>query len=299
MRPDIRVIVWQIALEEERFVHIRLDRRIGIGAARHREIADVVAIAPQLQLAVQGLGVEARRFGERGIAQRLGNAVPLNEIEPDIFQRVAQLYAQSFARARLSGKVRRQVQDRNFRIVITRRCKDSEAHEALHKSESGGGRTISNNLIRSNFAVNAAALCLVYVRAVKLSTARSGNNRRSISRGVGTAIASGNHPPAGRCVERALRIQRSGVSLGAGRAAPFGAVGVGCRFREPTLVAAFVNASEAPEGSFRRRDQAAISLNSMVSGVWWTGPPRLGSSMNSYPRRAARARSAAWIAAML
>jgi len=26
----------------------------------------------------------------------------------------------------------------------------------------------------------------------------------------------------------------------------------------------------------RRRDQAAISLNSMVSGVWWTCPPRLG-----------------------
>ena len=32
----------------------------------------------------------------------------------------------------------------------------------------------------------------------------------------------------------------------------------------------------AGSGHSRRRDRAAISLNSMVFGVWWTGPPSLG-----------------------
>jgi len=160
VRQDIGVIGGQVALEEERLIHIRLDRRVGISAARHREIADIVAIAAQDELAIQGLGVEARGLSERGIAQRLRYAVPLDEIKADIFQRVAQLFAQPLARSKLSGKVWRQIQDRNFCIVITRRCNDGEAHEALHKSE-GGDERASNNLIRSNFAVNDAALCLL------------------------------------------------------------------------------------------------------------------------------------------
>jgi hypothetical protein len=89
MGKHIWVIGWQIALEEKSLVHIRLDRGAGISAARHRKVTDIVPIAPQPHLAIQRLGVEALGLGERGIAQRLGDAMTLDEVKPDIFQGAA------------------------------------------------------------------------------------------------------------------------------------------------------------------------------------------------------------------
>jgi hypothetical protein len=79
----------QVTLEKKGLVDIRLDHGLGIVAARHREVADIVPVAPQLHLAVQRLGVEASRRGECRIDQRLRNPMPLDEVKSDIFERMA------------------------------------------------------------------------------------------------------------------------------------------------------------------------------------------------------------------
>ena len=57
---------------------------------------------------------------------------------------------------------------------------------------------------------------------------------------------------------------------------PASTLNVGFEIGNPTLIGHTAPTGLRRKRSFRQRDQAAISLNSMVSGVSWTGTPRLG-----------------------
>ena len=103
-----RVVGRTVAAQEERGVPARLPT--GELANLHRQVADIVLVHLDGELALRGQRMESGRLRERRIDQRLRDAVAEQVVEADLLERPAQLGAEPFARSGVAGEVRRHVQ---------------------------------------------------------------------------------------------------------------------------------------------------------------------------------------------
>ena len=106
---------------KERFVQVRLVIGVDLRCPHHvpaeRHVAVVVLVHQQRALRVHRLIVEAPRFGERPIDQRLRDAVVDHDEETDVLERVADLGRRRFDGAGAAGEGRAEVDDRDRRCV--------------------------------------------------------------------------------------------------------------------------------------------------------------------------------------
>ena len=103
-----RVVGLAIVAQEERGVLAR--RPTGELANLHRQVADIVLVDLDRELALHGQRMESGRLRERRVDQRLRDAVAEQVVEADLLERPAQLGPEPFTRAGLAGEVGRRVQ---------------------------------------------------------------------------------------------------------------------------------------------------------------------------------------------
>jgi hypothetical protein len=108
----------QLALDEERLVEV------GLGVLLHhrgpeRQVADVVLVELERQLALDRQGVERGRHGEQPVDQLLRHAVAADEIEPDVLQGIPQFAGAALERARCAREMLGEVDDGNLGVPGT------------------------------------------------------------------------------------------------------------------------------------------------------------------------------------
>ena len=93
---------------------LALRRGIGRRLPSDRHVADIVLVDLDRELLLDGLRMEARRFGVGHVDQRLRHAVSAQIVEADMLEGEAQLGGGALGGTRLAGEVAGNIDQRNL-----------------------------------------------------------------------------------------------------------------------------------------------------------------------------------------